>query len=41
MFSRWILHVFTTQKEIEIDWELAWMMHEIKNEDLLANCMQK
>ena len=39
MFSRWILHIFTTQNETEICWELTWMMHEIKGEDLLANCM--
>ena len=41
MFSRWILHIFTTQTETEIGWELTQMMHEIKDEDLLANCMQR
>ena len=41
MFSRWILHIFNTLKESEVGWELPWMMHEIKDEDLLANCMQK
>ena len=25
----------------EIGWELTWMMLEIRNEDLLGNCMQK
>ena len=38
MFSGWILHIFTTQKESE---ELIWMMHQIKYEDLFANCMQR
>ena len=40
MFSGWILYIFTTPKETEISWELTWMMHEIKDEDLLINCMQ-
>ena len=41
MFSRWIWHIFNTLNESEIGWEQPWMMHEIKDEDLLANCMQK
>ena len=41
VFSCWILHIFTIQKETEIGRELTWMMHEIKDEDLLANSMQK
>ena len=41
MSSHWILHIFNTLKESEIGWDLPWMMHEIKHEDLLANCMQK
>ena len=40
MFSRWILHIFTIQKESEISWEVVWMMYEIKDEDLLANCIE-
>ena len=35
LFLRWILHIFTTQKETEIGWELTWMMHEIKDEAYL------
>ena len=41
MFSRWILHIFNTLKESEVGWKLPGMMHEIKDEYLLANCMQK
>ena len=41
MFSRWILHIINTLKESEIGWDLPWMMHETKDEDILANCMQK
>ena len=40
MFSHWILRIFNTQKESEIDWELVPIMHEIKEKDLLANCKQ-
>ena len=39
MFSRWILSIFNTPKHSEIGWELTSMMHEIKDEDKLANCM--
>ena len=41
MFLRWILHILNTLKESEIGWELPWMMHEIKDEYLRANCMQR
>ena len=40
MFSLWTLHIFNTLQESEIGWELTWMVHEIKDEDLLANFMQ-
>ena len=40
MFLHWILRIFNTPKESEIDWELVSIMHEIKEADLLANCMQ-
>ena len=40
MFSCWILRIFNTQKENGIDWELVSIMHEIKEEDLHANCLQ-
>ena len=40
IFSRWILHIFNTQKESDIDRKLVAIMQEIKEEDLLANCMQ-
>ena len=39
MFSRWIWGIFNTPKQSEIGWELPWVMHEIKDEDLLVNCM--
>ena len=39
MYSRWILHIFITHKESEIGWESTWIVHEIKDEDLLANCI--
>ena len=39
MFSRWILDIFNTPKQSDIGWELTWVMHEIKDEDLLANGM--
>ena len=40
MFSCWILGICNTPKQSEIGWELTWVIHEIKDEDLLANCMQ-
>ena len=39
MFSLWILGIFNTSKQSEIDWELTLVMHDIKDEDLF-NCMQ-
>ena len=41
MFSCWILHIFNTLRKSEIGRELLWMMHKIKDEDIVANCMQK
>ena len=39
MFSRWILDISNTPTQSESG-DLMWVMHEIKDEDLLANCMQ-
>ena len=41
VFSRWILHIFSTPKENGTDWELVSIVHEINEEDLLNACKYK
>ena len=40
MFLRWYLDILNTQIGSEIGCELTQMMHEMRDEDLLANCKQ-